>query len=135
MGDNYAGHLPFADDVEHEVFDISCRILVERRRWLIEQDDFRRVRQSASNGYALGFSSGQIAHVALLKSTQSDTLKDSGDLCVNKRLSTLSRSVGDIIGHGSRKEIWGLHDHANATTQFFRLQFLVVLTVKQYGAT
>ena len=45
MGDDHAGHPPLANDTQHELFDSSRRVFIERRGWLIEEKCFGGIRQ------------------------------------------------------------------------------------------
>ena len=104
-----------------------------RQRWLVEEENFRSVGERAGDRYALSLSSGEIAHVSVLIPRQTDALKESSNLLCGRTLPALTRPVGDVLGHGSGKEIRRLHHHADAAPQLLWRQLSVVLTIEPYS--
>src|SRR4026208_391811 len=78
VGDDHAGHPALANDIQYEVLDLSRRIFVECRGWLVQKKDFRIVRQGSCYRHALSLSAGKIAHASFLISREVDALKESG---------------------------------------------------------
>ena len=60
------GHLPLPDNIQHEILDFACGRFIERRGWLIEEENFRSVGECAGDRCALSLASGEIAHVSVL---------------------------------------------------------------------
>src|SRR5208283_1772020 len=74
VGYEHAGERGFPDKGADKFLDTQFRLLVERRGWFIEQQDFRIVCQGASQRDPLLLAAGKIRDFAAGESGQADTL-------------------------------------------------------------
>ena len=80
MGDDDAGHPPLPDNIQHDILDFACCRFIERRGWLIEEENFRSVARACGRSIRVSLASGEIAHVSVLIPRQTDALKESSNL-------------------------------------------------------
>src|SRR5271165_1135 len=89
VGHEDTGERMLSNDIADELLDAQLRLLVERRGWLIEQQDFRTICQGSSQRDALLLSAGKIGDVAGGESGQADALQQFGNGAIGQRFAAL----------------------------------------------
>src|SRR5208283_638227 len=134
VGYEDTGQRMLSNEIADKLLDAQLRFFVERRGWLIEQQDFRTVGQGARQRDALLLAAGKIGDVASGESGQANALQQFGDCAVGQRLAALQRPESQVGRHVAGKQERTLCDHADAASQFARRELPIVLTLEEHGA-
>src|SRR5580698_6517250 len=134
VGHQYHREAVFVDQIAHELLNAGLGLLVESRRWLVEQHNFRTIRERAGQRNTLLLAAGEVCHVAGGKIRKPNVLQELGDLRVGERRITLCWPEAQIGRDVAGKEEWTLRDHTEALPQGARRNLAIVLAFKEDGA-
>src|SRR5271165_4752743 len=79
-----AGQRMLSNEIADKLLDAQLRLLVERRGWFIEQQDFGTVGQGARQRHPLLLSAGKIGDVAGGESGKADPLQQFGNCAIGQ---------------------------------------------------
>src|SRR5229473_5285616 len=117
MRDHHTCQPALSHNFPDQRLDAAFRLIIQRGRGLIEQQDFGRVGQGARQGNPLRFSAGKIRYVARSKIRKPYLEQQSVHFAIRQDFTALARTKAHIVRNCSRKEKRPLHDHSDLAAQ------------------